>query len=85
MKLSNDRLRMEFALARLVAPALSIWQHKKGGQYLVVTHAFDTARETINIIYARQGGPGYDAEAERGILFSRPVEEWTAERFTQLN
>lgn len=85
MKLSTDRLRTELALARLTAPHGSEWQHKKGGIYIVTGHAFDTVTEKPVIVYQRTAGPGFNAEAEYNVAFSRPVNEWTPDRFTQLN
>lgn len=65
----------------VVAPVGSCWQHKKGGVYMVRGYAFHTEAEDALILYARVGGPGYEASQEAGIVFARPAYMWTPDRF----
>jgi hypothetical protein len=81
-------LRTE-ALNRKLAEAGGItigsgWLHKKGGRYIVTGKAIDTDTGDVRIQYKRFGGPGYDPIAERDITFSRPLSEWTVDRFIEL-
>lgn len=70
--------------ARRVIPVDSRWLHKKGGRYEVIGHALDTDTLGVRIQYVRYDGPGYDVRAEAGVVWSRPIEEWSVDRFIQL-
>ena len=74
-------LNVRIDAARKVAPVYSTWKHKKGGLYQVMGYQIDTDTGRARIRYKRYGGPEYDATAEKGVEFSRPVEEWTEDRF----
>jgi hypothetical protein len=58
-----------------------IYQHYKGGIYVVTCLTLDTDTGNLRVSYARIGGPNFDAVAENGITFSRRIEEWTPDRF----
>jgi len=76
-------LNVRIDAARKVAPVYSTWKHKKGGLYQVMGYQIDTDTGRARIRYKRYGGPEYDATAEKGVEFSRPVEEWTEDRFVK--
>lgn len=57
------------------------YQHKKGGIYLVDGFDIDTDTGACRVRYHRINGPEFNAILESGITFSRPIEEWTADRF----
>ena len=61
-----------------------IYQHYKGGVYLVTGITLDTDTSGLRISYMRIDGPDYNAVAENGIVFSRRIEEWTEDRFTSM-
>lgn len=77
-------LNEKLAKAHELVPITSRWLHKKGGRYVVGGYTIDTTTGNVLILYKRFGGPDYDLEAELNIFFSRPIEEWTLDRFTPL-
>lgn len=83
MKLTTDQIHRKFAEAGSISIG-SGWLHKKGGRYIVTGKALDTDTGEIRIQYKRYGGPDYDPQAERDITFSRPLSEWTVDRFIEL-
>jgi hypothetical protein len=70
--------------ARRSIPTGSRWLHKKGGRYMVYSHVIDSDNGEVRVLYGRIGGPGFTMEAEAGIMFVRPYEEWSVDRFIQL-
>lgn len=54
----------------------SIWQHYKGGVYVVLGFTIDTHHGGFLVVYRRIGGPDFNALAEAHMTFSRPPEEW---------
>ncbi len=75
---------LTLANAYMRVPAGSKWLHKKGGQYEVLGHQLDTDTGLARVRYARFAGPDYDAKREDGLEYSRPLQEWKADRFTLL-
>lgn len=78
-KLSTSEMRNLFRNSSVKVG--EIYQHYKGGIYLVTCLTLDTDTGGIRVSYARIGGPDFDAVAESGITFSRRIEEWTPDRF----
>jgi hypothetical protein len=76
-KLSTDDLVAAHSLASQWAPVGSLWQHYKGGVYRITGHAFDTEREAMTVLYERLAGPGFVADREATIRYSRPLLEWS--------
>lgn len=68
--------------ARNLVPMNSCWRHKHGGLYQVTGYHIDTDNGEVRVHYHRVGGPGFDPVAEVQINFSRPIAEWTVDRFT---
>jgi hypothetical protein len=66
-------------------PVGSVWQHKKGGVYMVTGVGFDTEHARVNVHYYRIAGPNFNEKDEAGIIFDRPFFMWTADRFTKVN
>lgn len=85
MKLKTSELQALFADARKRIKQGSVWNHKKGGQYMVLGFGYDTEKEQLNVHYFRIAGPGFNEGKERGIIFDRPYCQWTEDRFTQVN
>lgn len=54
----------------------SIWQHYKGGVYVIDGFGIDTHHGGFLVRYHRVDGPNFDARAEDGIQFFRAPEEW---------
>lgn len=63
----------------------SVWQHKKGGVYVVTGYALHTDTGAAVVLYRRIGGPDYDPKLEDELKFARPLEEWTPDRFAPFN
>lgn len=63
-------------------PFTSIWKHYKGGTYVVIGSVLNTDTGTAMVTYKRMDGPDFDRVAEHPLIFARPVEQWTADRFT---
>lgn len=77
MKLTAAELGNKLDLARSKFPLHSIWEHYKGGVYEVIGHTILTDDDLWTlIVYRRIDGPDFDAVAERGITYARPVSEW---------
>lgn len=76
-QLLNDAL----TTARAMVPTYTRWRHKKGGLYLVTGHEVDSDDGLIRVVYKRVGGPGFVRLTELDISFSRPIAEWTPDRF----
>lgn len=77
MKLTTAELGNKLDLARSRFPLHSVHQHYKGGVYEVVGHALNTDdMVTTTILYRRIAGPEFNAIAETGITYSRPMMEW---------
>ncbi len=70
------------ANAYMRVPAGSKWLHKKGGQYEVLGHQLDTDTGLARVRYSRFAGPDYNAKREDGLEYSRPLQEWTEDRFS---
>lgn len=54
----------------------SMWQHYKGGVYVVDGFCIDTHDGLFKVLYSRVGGPNFSAKAEAGMSYSRVPEEW---------
>ena len=52
------------------------FRHYKGGIYTVEDFVVDTDDGSLRVLYFRVGGPDYDADAEVGIRFVRPIGEF---------
>lgn len=83
MKRTED-VQAELQAARRAWPLGTRLSHKKGGQYVIVGHGFDTEREEVSVAYQRFGGPGFDPIAEMGIILHRPVSMFTEDRFREI-
>jgi len=77
-------LNEKLAAAHKVAEPGTRWLHKKGGEYGVAGFTIDSTSGDVLVLYGRIGGPDFDAQAEYGIYFSRPIAEWTLDRFTPM-
>ena len=78
-KLTTDEMRELFRSSHVKIG--QVYQHYKGGVYIVTALTLDTDTAGLRVSYVRIDGPGYDATAEAGIIFSRRLEEWTEDRF----
>jgi hypothetical protein len=78
-KLSTSEMRTLFRDSPVKVG--EIYQHYKGGIYVVTCLTLDTDTSALRVSYARIGGPNFDSVAESGITFSRRIEEWTPDRF----
>jgi len=67
--------------ARKLIPIASVWLHKNGGTYEVTGHELDTDTGQARIRYRRIAGPSFNAVKEGGLEFSRPIDQWTRDRF----
>jgi len=76
----NDELRQ----ARERVQLGTTYKHKKGGVYRVTGHAIDSDTGKVRVRYRRIAGPDFDKFREADIEFVRPVDEFTADRFTEL-
>lgn len=54
----------------------TVWQHYKGGVYVIDGFGIDTHHGGFLVRYHRVAGPDYDAVAEARQEFFRPPEEW---------
>lgn len=73
---------IELETARNMVPTYTRWRHKKGGLYTVLGHDIDTDTGLARVRYKRVGGPEFDRNTEVNVFFSRPLAEWTPDRFT---
>lgn len=83
-KLSSAQINALLDRAQATAPHASLWRHKKGGTYQVLCHAFCTLTNEAVVVYTRLAGPDFNAEEEASICFSRPISQWTPDRFARL-
>lgn len=82
MKLDYTQLHEKHAAHDWEIPALTLWRHlKTGGIYETVGLAFDTDRESFNVLYRPRAVSGLHPSAKNNIVFSRPISEWTRDRF----
>lgn len=79
-RILNDRL---FEAAQRV-PWAAKYRHKKGGIYEISGYSINTDTGNVDVRYKRIGGPDFDAALEQGIFFSRPIEEFTEDRFVRI-
>jgi hypothetical protein len=75
-KLETTALRSLFLTAQELAPVGTLWQHYKGGTYIVTGHGFDTERQDLNVQYRRVAGPDFRSIDESQISYHRPLNEW---------
>lgn len=83
-KLNTAELNAALRNARQVVPLGTHYRHKKGGLYRVTGHAFDTHLAEPTVRYRRVGGPEFDPFQEADIEFTRPLAEWTEDRFEEI-
>ena len=84
-KRSTDEIRKLLDDAQFVVPRGSYWQHKKGGVYQAGVPGLDSLTGEVVIFYVRICGPDFDdIRGESDIIYSRPMSEWTPDRFTRL-
>jgi hypothetical protein len=84
IKATTDQMNAKLEYAEQIAKRNAIYKHKSGGEYMVLGHAFDTDTMDVRVTYRRIGGPEFDRVAERYLQFSRPLSEWTLDRFAPL-
>jgi hypothetical protein len=68
--------RRETEAAARGALTAKTYQHYKGGIYLIEGLAIDTDDGEVRVTYQRVDGPGFNAQREAGVLYSRPFAEW---------
>ena len=62
----------------------TLWRHRNGTIYEITGVDVDTADGEQRIRYKERVGPNVAPGARNYIEFSRPVAEWTLDRFTRL-
>lgn len=82
-RLNTEEINALIEEAKVIAPLKTEWVHKGGGEYYVLGYALDTDAVILRVQYRRIGGLEYDPDAEANIVFSRPLDEWTEDRFTR--
>lgn len=76
-----DRLK----LAKTQNLVGNTFKHYKGGIYTVTGLCIDTDDGEVRVLYHRVGGPEFDAIAEDGISFVRPLAEFNPDRFQRID
>ena len=69
-------LAVKLAAASAMGLRYNYFRHYKGGIYTVHGFVIDTDDGSVRVLYYRIGGPDYDAKAESGIRFVRPLVEF---------
>jgi hypothetical protein len=76
MSSKSQELLAKIEKADDLVPCSSIWQHYKGGIYVVMDHVILTDTGDIGVKYRRIDGPDYDYHSEDHIYYVRPISEW---------
>jgi len=81
MKLETFDLYVLLQSCRRSTPIGTVLSHKKGGTYIVTGHSFNTETAVVDVHYKRVDGPNFNKIIEEAILFNRPNQMFTEDRF----